>query len=511
MSAAYRIACGLLLGFVQVDITQAAIASSQVLVVHNSASSDSAIILDAYLTAHPEIPAENVLNLNDPALAGVADVSYDDFVNRIRDPIRAYLDLAGDPSASSIISILLIKGIPHRIQDTDNPTVGDVPLSARDEFNAGDYTAAAVDSELALLWQNLESGESGGTMDSRSDNVIDNPYHTRTISIGGYNRANIKNSKTFNNLLGVAWTLGGVNKTRLTEGDMYLVCRIDGHTAQDAIAMIQRAENIRINRRYAWVVLDEHADPTREYDNMDLFDPPNPSYFYAGDDYEETRDLLQTAGWRVRYDDTSTFILPAALPRPVAAYASYGENHINNPPGLGTYLEGFQFARAAVFNTAESYNGRAFNGKGTLFNQEQVADFIALGGTFGIGNVWEPFAFTLPDNEFLFTNFLVNGLSWAEAAWSSIPVLSWMHVVVGDPLATAAIVDQPADFDADGDVDADDSDYIVSCISGAGVVPSFGCEDADLEGDGQIDQADFGRIQRCLSGADVPADPACAD
>lgn len=511
MSATWRMVCGLLLGFVQVDITQAAIASSQVLVVHNSPSADSAIILDAYLTAHPEIPAENVLDLNDPALAGVADVSYTEFIDKIRDPIRTYLDLAGDPSATSIVSIVLIKGIPHRIQDTDNLTVGDVPTSAAGEFNAGDYTAAAVDSELALLWQNLESGESGGTMDSKADNVIDNPYHTRATSIAGYTRSNIKSDKIFAKPLAVAWTFAGAGASRLREGDFYLVCRLDGNTAADVISMIQRAQNIRINRRYVWVVLDEHADSTREYDNMDLFDPPNPAYFYAGDDYEETRDLLQTAGWRVRYDNTSTFVLPATLPRPVAAYASYGENHINNPPGSGTYLEGFQFARGAVFNTAESYNGRAFNGKGTLFNQEQVADFIALGGTFGIGNVWEPFAFTLPDDEFLFTNLLVNGLTWAEAAWSSIPVLSWMHVVIGDPLATVVVVDQPADSDADGDVDAEDVDYIVSCIGGAGVVPSLGCEDADLEGDGQIDQADFGRIQRCLSGADVPADPACAD
>ncbi len=492
---------------------RAAITVSQVLVVYNSQAADATLIKDAFLAAHPGIPAANVFDLNDASIAGVADLSYADFVSKIRDPIRTYLNLAGDPSAASIISILLIRGIPHRIRDTDNATVGDIPDSSGAEFNAGDYTAASVDSELTLMWQNLGTGESGGVMDSKSDNIIDNPYHQSATSIAASSRSNITTQRDYSVLSGVAWRLGDSReRNKLTAGDIYLVCRIDGHTAEDAIAMIQRAQSIRINRRYAWVILDEHADSTREYDNMDLFEPPQSAYFYAGNDYEETRDVLQAAGWRVRYDDTATFILAAALPRPVAAYASYGENHISNPPGSGTYLEGFQFARGAIFNTAESYNGRVFNGLTTLFNQEQVADFIALGGTFGIGHVWEPFAFSLSDNEFLFVNFLKNGMTWAEAAWSSIPVLSWMHVVIGDPLATATIVDQPADFDADGDVDGADALYIAPCMTGSGAgAPAFACEDGDLDGDGDVDQTDFGHFQRCLSGDGVPASSACIE
>ena len=520
MSATCRTASGLLLGLVQVGIAYAAMTPLQVLVVYNSQATDASTVLSAYLAAHPDIPAANLLDLNDVALTGKADVSYTEFVNQIRKPIRDYLNLAGDPTPGSIISIVLIKGLPHRILDTDNATVGDVPLSAGGEFDAGDYTAASVDSELSLLWQNLETGESGGDMDSTSDNIIDNPYHQSTASIASFTRGQIQTLRSFSPLAAVAWALGDSRgRNKLTSGDIYLVCRIDGHTAADAIAMIQRAQNIRMNRLYARVVLDEHADPTREYDNMDLFDPPDVRYFYAGDDYEDTTGLLQAAGWTVVYDATSTFLLPAALPRPIAAYASYGENHISNPPGSGTYLQGFQFVRGAIFNTVESYNGRALNGLGDppccpstpSCCQGQVADFIALGGTFGIGHVWEPFAFSIPDNEYLLVNFLKNGLTWAEAAWSSIPVLSWMQVVIGDPLATVAIVDQPVDFDADNDVDIDDTDYLVSCMSGAGVAPGSACQDADLDRNQQIDQVDFGRLQRCLSGADVPANPACGD
>jgi uncharacterized protein (TIGR03790 family) len=502
---------------------EASITASQVLVVYNSRATDATSIKDAYLAVHPDLPATNVFDLNDATLVNalgnsLADVSYTDFVNKIRNPIRNYLDQAGHPSSTAIVSILLIRGLPHRIQDTDVATAGDDPVGgAQPEFNAGDYTAASVDSELTLLWQDLNTGELGGTMDSKADNVIDNPYHTSNSSIAGSSRSNIKVQKTFVKLSNVAWTHVGLpnNMYKLTPGDMYLVCRLDGNTAADVITALNRAQNIRVNRRYAWIVLDEDvANPPShpELDNLDLFTTPNPTYFYAGNDYEDTRDILQPLGWKVDFDDTSTFISPALLPRPIAAYSSYGENSSPQPPNPSTYIEGFQFARGAIFNTYESYNGRAFNGLGTKYSQEQVADFIAWGGTFGIGHVWEPFAFTIPDNEFLFVNFLQNGLTWAEAAWSSTPVLSWMHVVIGDPLATATIVNQPADFDADGDVDDADSAYLIACVDGDGVgPPAFSCDDADLDHDGDVDQADFGLLQRCLSGPDGTPNPACAN
>jgi len=88
--------------------------------------------------------------------------------------------VAGDPTPAGIVSICLIRGLPHRILDTDNALVGDNPSALSAEFSAGDATCAAVDAELVLLWQNLEGSEAGGTMDSTSDNLIVNPYHGST-------------------------------------------------------------------------------------------------------------------------------------------------------------------------------------------------------------------------------------------------------------------------------------------------------------------------------------------
>lgn len=500
---------------------RAEILPEQVLVVYNSPSADATAIRDAYLAAHPDIPSANILDLNQPYFVNVpADISYGNFISRIRTPIRNFLSDGQPPEAQDIISIVLIRGIPHRVYDTDNAGAGDFPTVFVDEFIQGDATAASVDAEMVLLWQDLDSGENGGDMDSYGDNMIENPYHGNSVSITnpGFPRTNIQAAKTFNVITNSsngakAWELAGRRESLLTPGDMYLVCRIDGNTAADAVAVIDRAQSIVVNQRYAWIILDEF-DATPEGDDQSMFSPfPDP--FYAGNDYEETVPLLTAGGWNVEYDTTGIFILGPDQQGPVIAYSGFGENHDpdnnNDPPGDGTYIETFTFARGAIFNTYESYNARALNGLDTLFDQEQLADFIGAGGTFGIGNVWEPFAALIPDNEFLFVNFLANGMTWAEAAYTAIPALSWMHIVIGDPLAQIdMVVDQPADFTGDGKVDQADFGLFQQCITGPFTPQNDPpCRNADLDGDGDVDQSDFGGLQRCFSGPDALAEPGC--
>jgi len=484
----------------------AGVSPQQVLVVYNSRSTDAQSVLNAYLLAHPEIPIENVFNLDNTVVANRADVSYAEFKTQIRDPIRSYIDQTGAPTAEEIVSICLIRGIPHRIQDTDNPAIGENPAGTESEFMAGDATCASVDAELVLLWQDLDATEAGGTMDSRADNLIDNPYHGAAAEIQTFSRAAIKSAKTFGRS-SLAWRIAGTNSNRLTPGDIYLVSRIDAATAGAAIGIIGRAANLHVNRRYAWVILDEDArtDPLDDDDYRSLFGS-NP-------DYERARDKMTAAGFNVLYDNTAAFTTAASFTRPVIAYASYGENHNPNPPGAGTYINGFSFAPGAIFNTIESYNGRAFNGLGTLFSQEQVVDFITAGGTFAVGHVWEPLAFSVPDNEYLLDAMLVRGMCWAEAAWTAIPALSWMHVVVGDPLArVVAVIDQPADFDADADVDAVDLRRLEACATGPALGPPVAeCMETDLNTDGSVDQIDFAILQRCMGLTPEALDSQCAE
>lgn len=73
-------------------------------------------------------------------------------------------------------------------------------------------------------------------------------------------------------------------------------------------------------------------------------------------------------------------------------------------------------------------------------------------------------------------------------------------------------VSVPADFDHDGDVDAEDLEHFESCASGPAIPQTNpACSDARLDLDDDVDQSDFGLFQRCYSGEDVPGDAACLD
>ena len=78
---------------------RADIAPNQVLVVYNSAAAEAVALKDAYLAAHPAIPAANLLDLNDAALV-TSDLTYPQFTADVRDPVRSFLCCSSRPSGS---------------------------------------------------------------------------------------------------------------------------------------------------------------------------------------------------------------------------------------------------------------------------------------------------------------------------------------------------------------------------------------------------------------------------
>jgi hypothetical protein len=389
-------------------------------------------------------------------------LSYGDFQTKVRNPIRAHLTANG--LQRRVRCLVMTKGLPHRMDDSDTVVVGDNPGAFVDEFNGFDVTCASVDSQLTLLWQDLNTGENGNASDSKDDGVVVNPYWKSTLPIGSFTNANNQVAKALSaTSFGPVWATGGSAPTRLTAGDLYLVTRLDGHTVADVQAIVNRGKSILYNVSTDAVLLDESGSngTTDVSGNTELDNQSALAGMWSGDDYERTRDFLTTTDRRfaaanIRYDAignaSNFFIGPRLNPtggvlvsNSVALLATYGSNHAGTFPTSGggqsvalTFAESFNYPNGAIFNTIESYNGRNFGGVGVgPIAQEQAADFIAAGGTLAIGHVWEPLADTIADNEFLAKNFLVGNLSWAEAAWSSIPCLSWMHVVIGDPLARA--------------------------------------------------------------------------
>ena len=478
----------------------------QVLVVYDSRIADSLAFAEFY-AGSAKVPGgagsipgihPNVLTLDifsRPATSGggqagvfpqQADIDYSTFKSRFRDPLRAYL--AQQNLTYRVRCILLTKGIPHRVQNISNTPplatgIGDNPGGINAAFNAGisgNFTYCSVDSELTLLQQSLDAGEAGAQADSRADGMLVNPYWRSIATINAYSTRNILATKLFvlpgggNN--GLFW-LNASNPaaaSTCTPGDLYLVCRIDGNTLADAESIVTRAQNVVFPMATARLLFDS--------DGSTIDGTGNPPQLDSGPDYALSRSFLladgrfpaaniisNSAGNFTGFFIGPNLTYPSAtngppllLPDPILLLASFGSNHsgvTGNGSNAGTtYATSFNYLPGAVFNTIESYNGRSFGGIGgnTFVPQQQAADALAgpNGATFATCNAWEPFALSVADNEQLCRNFFLGNMTWAEAAYTALPALSWQQIVVGDPLARP--IRGREDIDANGKLTIDD-------------------------------------------------------
>jgi len=483
---------------------------SQVLVVYDSRLGDSAAVARHYAGSASvpggstfiaaARPGVRVLDLSTIAGAGfdtvVSDITYPTFVARLRDPIRVHLAAQG--LTRTVRCLVLTRGLPHRILHTPNlvdpnqfALLGDNPgffgTVLCSPSSSGNLNFASVDSELTLLQQNLSANEAGVNADSFSDGMIINPYWKSAQPIGAFQSAGITIPKAFSlpgtgfqcsaggpiiSFNGVYWTNTSGLPASLTPGDIYLVTRLDAASLAATLAMIDRARAPIASTPQATFILDKDSQ---------AFDASAPPALSSGTDYDLTQTLLFTTSRRfptpnIRFNaanNWSGFLVgpnvsfspqtPVVISNPIILVASYGANHsatsgsrIDSTPAAGAWGTGFNYAPGAVFTSVESYSARAFNGLGQnpFVVQQQTADVLAAGATFAIGHAWEPLSWTIADNQFIVQNFHLGTLSWAEAAWSSIPVLSWQHVVLGDPLARLGRSSE--DLNADGRVDIED-------------------------------------------------------
>ncbi len=105
----------------------------------------------------------------------------------------------------------------------------------------------------------------------------------------------------------------------------------------------------------------------------------------------------------------------------------------------------FRFRKGAVACHIHSFSATTLRNA----NQRWTAPLLARGAAAALGNVYEPF---LHGTAWLdvFHERLLEGMTVVEAAWLATPYLSWMNVVVGDPLyrpfaAQNSGVEPPAD------------------------------------------------------------------
>lgn len=456
---------------------QSALAEENVLVVYNSQDADSLAVFAAYQLARPGVLG---FDLNDSALQA-GNISYDNFISQIRNPLRDFLTTTPAPGGADLTQqvqvITLTKGIPTRIADlnetfTSNTSVGllgDSPPAAAAAFDAQNATFASVDSELTLLFQDLEVGEAGGAFDSGADNVIVNPFFNASTSIAASDRSTVQDARTFAPIA-TGSTIRTINgpapadgsSSAFDTGAVFLTARLDGDTVADVVASIGRAQNVVFNTAVDQFVIDEFDSPgTPELDAGGI--SPLVRTIDAGGDFDQLALDLTARGFAgVIFDESEAFLVgnngtvsdPAALDDPgidgpIAALITFGGNHstANQNGFIATFFDddtaSSQFIDGAVFTSIESFNARDFGGLAAFGDQGTVAEFLEAGGTFGVGTVFEPFTLGVNEADILLDRFLDGELTFVEAAFASIPFISGNSIIIGDPLARATVIPEP--------------------------------------------------------------------
>jgi uncharacterized protein (TIGR03790 family) len=425
-----------------------AIGPSNVLVLYNQDSPDSVSIANYYAQAHPGV---RLLGLT--GVTTIEDVTADYYLQTIRPQILPALN-------SSTDVIVTTKGLPLRIQVTEaNPGTYVDPFGVtRYTYGTGWWKSySSLESELTQIdtvstWQQMGDQFYNSPLAPKAHPAVSsNPYYQVT--------SNAPVAFDYNN-----YYITG-------NGGMRLTSRLDGYTVTDVEASINRATHAAVIPNGRQIVLDN--DPNVSYSRM----------------AELKNNVLIPMNQPYTYDNTTNPVLTA--PGPVLGYVSHGTHGGGLNSNYVTNQLNFQLAPGAVFETHESYNASSFQPGGYTHDQGQVAQWLAIGGTAGVGNVQEPLAGTdYEPNEDQMFKMLLKGYTWAESAWSSMRQLSYVNTVVGDPLMTWKKI-SPGDINMDGIVGSADLALLGANWGKTGQAGGGMWSLGDLNCDGTVGSADL--------------------
>jgi uncharacterized protein (TIGR03790 family) len=268
-------------------------------------------------------------------------------------------------------------------------TTGGVPLRIPGTVAEGMETdAAAVDSELTLLYSDLKQGKphpiAGPAL---------NPFFGRREA-----------------------------KFAHPDFPMYLVTRLAAYDLEGVKAIIDRSLHAANQGKF---VIDMKSPGPQEGDSW----------------LRQAADLLPKD--RVIFDDSIKVIYDQPG---VIGYAGWGSNDTHRH----RRFLGFHWLPGAIATEFVSTNGRTFQRPPDNWNisdwgskplwfagapQTLTADYLLEGATAATGHVYEPYLSLTPHPEYLLPAYY-SGRNLAESYYMSIRALSWQNIVIGDPLCS---------------------------------------------------------------------------
>lgn len=336
---------------------------------------ESSIKVGEYYVQQRGIPAANVIRLRTSTAETIDRAAY---TATIQEPIAS--TLARGQLQDRILYLVLTKGIPLRISGTVGQT----------------GTSASVDSELTLLYRRMI----GTPVLTRGR--VDNPYY-----LGG---RPVLEARPFTH----------------RDHDIFLVSRLDGFTAAQAMALVDQAKTAATDGR---IVLDQRGNPASRMGD-DWLTAAAQALAASG---QGDRVLLESTARAARVSDS------------VLGYYSWGSTDAQNR----ARSTGLRFAPGALAGSFVSGDARTFQeppanwvpmGEGGTRSASfegsthgVIGDLIRDGVTGVAGHVAEPYLQSVVRPDILFSAYLA-GHNLIESYYLALPHLSWQTVIVGDPL-----------------------------------------------------------------------------
>jgi len=334
--------------------------AENVAVVINDASPASKKIGEYYI-AKRSIPTSNVIHINTTQDEGVDRRTY---ATAIEWPIR--VRIAQGQLHDRILYLVLTKGVPLRITGS-----------------GGRYgTFGSVDAELTFLYRRM-TGQPVPPV-----GPVDNPYFLS------------------------AKELSDAHPFTHREQDLFLVTRLDGYSAEEAIALIDRGAGQAVQGD---VVLTTEQPPRTP----------------------AVSDWLSTTASRLAKQPNAPRVViqtttAPADQRPMFGYfASSSDSISGQSPEAMHFVPGslaVRFAEADARTFREPTNVRRAATRDLL-----LGDLIRAGVTGAAGFVGDPMGGSVVRPDILFPAYIA-GFNLAEAFYMSMPHLNRRTVVIGDPL-----------------------------------------------------------------------------
>jgi uncharacterized protein (TIGR03790 family) len=348
-------------------------AKAETLVIFNPDFPGSEALAQHYANARG-IPEQRLLAL---PCSNADDISRTDFNTQIRDPLRRQFDQhqwwqRGDNKKLSSAFTTAIQSSQIRIITL----IRGVPIRITREASsptAGKEDEASVDSELTLL----------GMEPYSLPGFIPNPFFKSPL---------------------------GFHKFTEAPG-LFLVSRLDGPDDTTVLRMIDDASATEKTGLTGRAVID-----------LARKDGP----YEQGEEWLRRCALLYRKQGIPVYVDRASDVIPQHWPLPdTALYFGWYRDRVS-----GVFEDpSFRFSQGAVVCHLHSFSAAHLRNP----TQHWSGPLLLRGAAATLGNVWEPYL-PLTCHLNLFNELLLAGATLAEAAWFASPSLSWMQVVLGDPL-----------------------------------------------------------------------------